>query len=180
MTTWKIAAVQADCRLADVPASGGSDHALWLDPSVGVPCPMLIQWPDRYYHTDHDTPDRCDPDSLALAVHAGVDFPLGVARLAEQGDVEPLAPGRPGVRCRWFVGDARHLFSVWRGPPAGYPAAFPSRLRTTVAVLIPSIGTQHDNFALTDPMPELGDWLHFLGRTLPRALSGKLKRRVHD
>ena len=119
-------------------------------------------------------------NSLALAVHAGVDFPLGVARLAEQGDVEPLAPGRPGVRCRWFLGDARHLFSVWRGPPAGYPAAFPSRLGTTMAVLIPSIGTQHDNFALTDPMPELGDWLHFLGRTLPRALAGKLKRRVHD
>src|SRR5204863_223323 len=57
-------------RLAEVPYSGGSDHALWLDPSAGVPCPMLIQWPDRYYHSNLDTPERCDPDSLALAARA--------------------------------------------------------------------------------------------------------------
>ncbi|MEO8621555.1 MAG: ATP-grasp domain-containing protein [bacterium] len=114
-------------------------------------------------------------NSLALAVHAGVDFPLGVAKLAEHGDVEALAAGRPGVRCRWFLGDARHLVSVWRGAPAGYPAAFPSRIGTTLAELIPSLGTEHDNFSLSDPMPEVGDWLHFFGRKLPRALAGKLK-----
>lgn len=61
-------------RLADVPYSGGSDHALWLDPAMGVPCPMLIQWPDRYYHTDLDSPDRCDPDSLALAVRSAATY----------------------------------------------------------------------------------------------------------
>ena len=61
-------------RLADVPYSGGSDHALWLDPGAGVPCPMLIQWPDRYYHSDLDTVERCDPDSLALAVRAAATY----------------------------------------------------------------------------------------------------------
>ena len=61
-------------RLAEVPYSGGSDHALWLDPSAGVPCPMLIQWPDRYYHSDLDTPERCDPDSLALAARAAATY----------------------------------------------------------------------------------------------------------
>ena len=61
-------------RLAEVPYSGGSDHALWLDPGAGVPCPMLIQWPDRYYHSDFDTPDRCDPASLALAVRAAATY----------------------------------------------------------------------------------------------------------
>ena len=61
-------------RLAEVPYSGGSDHALWLDPGAGVPCPMLIQWPDRYYHSDLDTPDRCDPASLALAVRAAATY----------------------------------------------------------------------------------------------------------
>lgn len=61
-------------RIADVPYSGGSDHALWLDPGAGVPCPMLIQWPDRYYHSDLDTVERCDPDSLALAVRAAATY----------------------------------------------------------------------------------------------------------
>lgn len=114
-------------------------------------------------------------NSLALAVHAGVDFPLGVARMAEHGDVAPLDTGRPGVRCRWLLGDARHLLSVWRGAPAGYPAAFPSRIGSMLAFLIPSPGTMHDNFALADPMPEVGDWLHFLGRKVPRAFAGRIR-----
>lgn len=59
--------------------SGGSDHALWLDPAVDVPCPMLIQWPDRYYHSDLDTPDRCDPASLALAAGAAATYAAFVA-----------------------------------------------------------------------------------------------------
>jgi len=54
-------------RQAEVPFSGGSDHYILSDPSVGVPTPMIIQWPDRFYHTSADTPDRTDPRSLARA-----------------------------------------------------------------------------------------------------------------
>lgn len=54
-------------RQAEVPFSGGSDHFILSDPTVGVPTPMLIQWPDRFYHTSADTPDRTDPHSLARA-----------------------------------------------------------------------------------------------------------------
>ena len=54
-------------RKAEVPFSGGSDHYVLSDPTVGVPTPMLIQWPDRFYHTSADTPDRTDPNSLARA-----------------------------------------------------------------------------------------------------------------
>jgi hypothetical protein len=61
-------------RVADVAYSGGSDHALWIDPAWGVPCPMLIQWPDRFYHSDLDTPDRCDPESLALVVATAATY----------------------------------------------------------------------------------------------------------
>jgi aminopeptidase YwaD len=54
-------------RQAEVPFSGGSDHFILSDPTVGVPTPTLIQWPDRFYHTSADTPDRTDPNSLARA-----------------------------------------------------------------------------------------------------------------
>jgi hypothetical protein len=77
-------------RLAEVPYSGGSDHALWLDPAIGVPCPMLIQWPDRYYHTDLDTPERCDPASLALAVRAAATYAAVLA-------------GAGGEETRWIL-----------------------------------------------------------------------------
>lgn len=52
-------------RHAVTPFSGGSDHYILSDPSVGVPTPMLIQWPDRFYHTSQDTPDKVDPAMLS-------------------------------------------------------------------------------------------------------------------
>lgn len=51
-------------RYADTTHSGGSDHAILSDPTVGIPSPMIIQWPDRYYHTSEDTLDKVDPKSL--------------------------------------------------------------------------------------------------------------------
>jgi len=54
-------------RHASTPFSGGSDHYILSDPSVGVPCPMIIQWPDKFYHTSQDTLDKVDPASLHRA-----------------------------------------------------------------------------------------------------------------
>ncbi|MBN1483515.1 MAG: DUF4910 domain-containing protein [Chloroflexia bacterium] len=51
-------------RWAETPFSAGSDHYILADPSVGIPCPMLIQWPDRFYHTSADTLDKVDPEML--------------------------------------------------------------------------------------------------------------------
>ena len=115
-------------------------------------------------------------NSLALAVHSGVDFPALVARLAIEGDVEPVASYRTGVRCRWLLGDVRHLVDVWRGAPRAYPGTFPSRLSTLAAVLTPVRGTVHDNFDARDPLPELGDWLDFaLHRVGSRVAGGAAK-----
>jgi len=49
---------------AVTPFSGGSDHYIYSDPTVGVPCPMIIQWPDRFWHTSLDTLDKVDPEML--------------------------------------------------------------------------------------------------------------------
>lgn len=54
-------------RHASVPFNGGSDHYIFSDPTVGVPMPMVIQWPDKFYHTTADTLEKTDPQSLALA-----------------------------------------------------------------------------------------------------------------
>jgi hypothetical protein len=73
-----------------------------------------------------------------------------------------------GVRCRWFLGDFRHLIAVWRGAPAGYPGDFPERLSTLINVLTPVPGTYHDNFQIADPLPEVGDWLSLAQRVFER------------
>ena len=109
-------------------------------------------------------------NSLALAVYAGANFPAWVAELAAAGDVAAPAPYRPGVRCSWLLGDARHLVEVFRGPPLGFPGRFPRRLETLGSFLLPVAGTRHDNFMWSDPLPELGDWLDFLGRRMPSLL----------
>jgi len=107
-------------------------------------------------------------NSLPLACYAGADFPAGVAEIAEHGDAAPMAPYKIGVRCRWLLGDFRHLIEVWRGAPAGYPGKFPGRLSTLAKVLTPVPGTYHDNFMLSDPLPELGDWLSLAQRAFEK------------
>ncbi|MCR4404090.1 MAG: DUF4910 domain-containing protein [Candidatus Acetothermia bacterium] len=57
----------ASFRYGEVPFSGGSDHYVLSDPTVGVPAVMLIQWPDRFYHTSFDTLDKVSPKMLHLA-----------------------------------------------------------------------------------------------------------------
>ncbi|MFC1500441.1 DUF4910 domain-containing protein, partial [Candidatus Zixiibacteriota bacterium] len=46
------------------PYSAGSDHYMFIDGAIGVPSIMLNTWPDPYYHSSEDTPDRVDPTTL--------------------------------------------------------------------------------------------------------------------
>jgi predicted ATP-grasp superfamily ATP-dependent carboligase len=119
--------------------------------------PVFLEINGRFWH------------SLALACYAGVHFPALMARMAEFDDVEPPPPYRVGLECRWLVGDFRHLIEVWKGRPLGYPGKFPSRWSTLRAELTPKWGTFHDNFEWSDPLPELGDWIHFAQQILNRA-----------
>jgi hypothetical protein len=71
-------------RVAEVPYSGGSDHVVLNDPAQGIPCPMLIQWPDRFYHSSYDTPDKSDPASLAVAVRCAATYAATLALAGER------------------------------------------------------------------------------------------------
>lgn len=107
-------------------------------------------------------------NSLALAVNAGVDFPRMVAQIAEFGEVAaPFPAYQSGVKCRWWLGDTRHLIEVMRGAPPSFPGRFPARGAALRAFVTPQIGTGSDNFWLSDPLPELGDWLDFALHRLP-------------
>jgi predicted ATP-grasp superfamily ATP-dependent carboligase len=48
--------------------------------------------------------------SLALAIQAGVDFPLLLYLMARDGDVDPVLSYKSGVVVRWLAGDAAALF----------------------------------------------------------------------
>jgi len=48
--------------------SGGSDHIVFVDGSVRVPAVMFICWPDMWYHTSGDLPDKSDSTQLKRVV----------------------------------------------------------------------------------------------------------------
>jgi len=52
------------------PYSGGSDHVIFNE-GGGVPAVMLIAWPDMWYHTSGDTPDKSDATQLKRVVVIG-------------------------------------------------------------------------------------------------------------
>ncbi len=56
----------------------GNDNFI-SDPSIGIPSIAFIQWPDTFYHTDHDTPDKLNPESLKLVAALTGSFVYAVA-----------------------------------------------------------------------------------------------------
>ncbi len=75
------------------------------DPSVGIPSVAFIQWPDKFYHTDHDTPDKLMPDSLArvAAVAGSLIYTIADARLPEALQFCEIVSDRAGEFLRQAV-----------------------------------------------------------------------------
>ena len=63
------------------PHSGGSDHTVYCDPTVNIPCCMLGQWPDLNYHTATDTLDVIDPAVLKFSCLTAINFAYNLANL---------------------------------------------------------------------------------------------------
>jgi aminopeptidase YwaD len=51
-------------RYRIAPYVGGSDQWIFNDGALAVPMIFLNAWPDSYYHTNQDRPDKCDPTTL--------------------------------------------------------------------------------------------------------------------
>ncbi len=71
-------------RHAVSPFSGGSDHYILSDPMVGIPCPMLIQWPDMFYHTSMDTLEKVDQKSLQMVGTISAAYAYFLANASEK------------------------------------------------------------------------------------------------
>jgi aminopeptidase YwaD len=65
--------------------AGGSDHIVFLDGGVRVPSVTFNCWPDMWYHTSGDTPDKSDPTQLKRVVFIGA---AAAAFLANAGPRE--------------------------------------------------------------------------------------------
>lgn len=79
------------CHYLQTRFSGGSDHYIISDPAIGIPCPMLIQWPDKHYHTSLDHPDNLDPGMLERVGTVTAAYAWGLAAESEEHWLEFLA-----------------------------------------------------------------------------------------
>jgi aminopeptidase YwaD len=61
--------------------SMGSDHQIYTDSSWGIPAIYLNDWPDRYIHTNLDTPANVDPTKLKRAAFIGAASAFFLANL---------------------------------------------------------------------------------------------------
>jgi len=67
-----------DLNYRNVGYSGGSDHVIFTDPTIGVPSVMLVH-SDVFHHTSYDTPDKCDPTELRRVTLAAAMAGLVIA-----------------------------------------------------------------------------------------------------
>ncbi|MCX6551539.1 MAG: M28 family peptidase [Acidobacteria bacterium] len=60
---------------------GASDHVVFI--GQGIPAVMFITWPDHYYHSSQDTPDKLDPTQMKRAAVVGIG---SMSLVASAGD----------------------------------------------------------------------------------------------
>ncbi|HMQ03215.1 MAG TPA: DUF4910 domain-containing protein [Pyrinomonadaceae bacterium] len=73
-----------NARMADF--SMGSDHQVYTDSSFGIPAIYLNDWPDRYIHTNYDTPAMIDPTKLKRAGFIGAASGYFLANLTAKDE----------------------------------------------------------------------------------------------
>ncbi len=91
--------------------SGGSDHDVFVDFRVRVPAVLLIVWPDQWYHTSGDTPDKSDATQFKRVVTisaAAAEF-LANAGPAEAERMMAEITARQGGRLGDDLGRAQRL-----------------------------------------------------------------------
>ena len=91
--------------------SGGSDHDVFVDGGVRIPAVLMIVWPDQWYHSSGDTPDKSDATQFKRVVTisaAAAEF-LANAGPAEAGRMMAEISARQGGRLGEDKGRAERL-----------------------------------------------------------------------
>ncbi len=65
------------------PFGGGSDHVMFNDSAFSIPTPMLGHG-DVFHHTNHDTPDKCDPTEMKRITSLALASSLFIANADDQ------------------------------------------------------------------------------------------------
>ncbi len=101
---------------------GSSDHEVFNDWGVGVPGVVLNTWPDKWYHTSEDRPDKLDPTQMkrAVIITAASAYTIAAADDAQAGRIAAEIVSNASARIGHQL--ARGLEEMRRADAAAFPA----------------------------------------------------------
>jgi aminopeptidase YwaD len=82
---------------------GSSDNAVFNDWSIGVAGVKMGTWPDNYYHTSEDTPEKCDATQLRRIIFISAASAYTVASPGEENAVRILSEMFSGASARFGI-----------------------------------------------------------------------------
>ena len=103
---------------------GSSDHEVFNDWAVGVPGVVLNTWPDKWYHTSEDRPDKLDPTQMkrAVIITAASAYTIAAADDALAARIAAEIVSNASARMGHQL--ARGLEEMERTDAAAFPAVF--------------------------------------------------------
>lgn len=103
---------------------GSSDHEVFNDWGVGVPGVVLNTWPDKWYHTSEDRPDKLDPTQMkrAVIITAASAYTIASADDAAAGRIATEIVSNASARLGHQL--ARGLVEMSRVDAVAFPAVF--------------------------------------------------------
>ncbi len=101
---------------------GSSDHVTYMQ--HGIPAVMFITWPDMWYHSSEDTPDKQDPTQYKRAAAVGLGGLAVLATGTDEMAARVLADNLGRGLSRMGESHTKGLGYLADAPAAGLPQAY--------------------------------------------------------
>lgn len=95
--------------------------------------------------------------SLALAIRSGVNFPLMLYTMAQNGDVAPVLEYKEGIRVKWILGEALAFLSE---------VAHTRKIYASLKHCFSQKADGYDDFYWDDPLPFAFESLYYFNKFL--------------
>lgn len=103
---------------------GSSDNAVFNDWGISVPGLKMITWPDLYYHSSQDLPDKCDATQLRRAVFITACGAYTIGWADAQGSLRILAEMFPSAQRRIAMQMSKAQDMIWNSGKESIAAVY--------------------------------------------------------
>jgi len=145
---------------------GSSDHEVFNHWSTGVPGVMMITWPDLYYHTSEDLPDKLDPTQLKRAAVIAASAAYTIAAADENEAVAIAGEVFSNAQKRMSHQVARAMDELGKSEKEGFSETYKKVKRYVDAASLNEKNTILSISELAPGSSRLGNYLSSLVTTL--------------